>query len=270
MALTERQIRERQYYDEFVRRTSPDVASLEAIRGRERRPWNPYWYVAELLRASYRGPFQRLLDFGCGPGSYAVQCAHIGYEVWGFDISEGNIDAARRLADKYGVAERTHFSVGPAEHLDYPEAFFDVIVGIDILHHVEIRPAIEECSRVLKPTGIAIFKEPVEVPLFDRLRNTRLGRSLRPKETSFDRHITEDERKLTQADLAIIRSRCRVDERRFRLVSRLDALASANGGHAFLTRSGASRLEILDDYVLRACPPLRAFGGNIVLTCRQR
>jgi SAM-dependent methyltransferase len=269
MALTERQIRERRYYDEFVRRTSPDIASLDAIRGTERRPWNPYWYVAELLRSSYRDPSQQLLDFGCGPGSYSVQCAHIGYEVWGFDISEGNIDMARQLADKYGMAGRTHFAVGAAERLDYPDSFFDVIVGIDILHHVDIEPAIRECLRVLKPSGMAIFKEPVEAPVFDRLRNTRLGRALRPKEASFERHITEDERKLTAGDVAMIHRMGRVEERRFRLLSRLDALASGRGGHLFLTKTGASRLEMLDQYVCAACPALGVFGGNVVLVCRH-
>jgi 2-polyprenyl-3-methyl-5-hydroxy-6-metoxy-1,4-benzoquinol methylase len=269
VVLTDRQLRERQYYDEFVQRTSPDIASLDAIRGKERRPWNPYWYVAELLVDRFTASSQQLLDFGCGPGSYAVQCAHIGYEVSGFDISPRNVAAAEALAARYGLAHRTHFQVGAAEQLNYPSEFFNVIVGIDILHHVDIGPAIGECMRVLKPGGVAVFKEPVEVPIVDRLRNTRLGRALRPKDASFDRHITEDEKKLTPADLRRIRTLCRVEERRFRLVSRVDALASATGGHLLLTKSGASRLEMIDERVLRAWPALGVFGGNVVLCCRH-
>src|SRR5207249_11732812 len=110
--LTERQMRERQYYDEFVQRTRPGVASLAAVRGEERRPWNPYWYVAEIVAGHFTGPTQRLLDFGCGPGSYAVAFAHAGYEVSAFDISPANIRTAESLAARYGVADRTHFSVG--------------------------------------------------------------------------------------------------------------------------------------------------------------
>jgi 2-polyprenyl-3-methyl-5-hydroxy-6-metoxy-1,4-benzoquinol methylase len=269
IALTDRQVRERQYYDEFVRRTSPDVASPAAIRGEERRPWNPYWYVAELLQQRFTSPTQQLLDFGCGPGSYSVQCAQIGYEVSGFDISPGNVEVATALASRYGVGDRAHFAVGAAEELHYPSSYFDVIVGIDILHHVDIRPAIHECLRVLKPGGAAIFKEPIEVPVLDRLRNTALGRALRPKEASFDRHITEDERKLKATDVRVIRELCQVEERRFRFVSRLEALVSASG-HALLTRTGASRLEMLDHHLLRACPPLGVFGGNVVLVCRHR
>ena len=265
LTLTDRQLRERRYYDEFVQRTSPDVASLDALSGSERRPWNPYWFVTELLQDSFRAPTQQLLDVGCGPGSYAVQLAHLGYEVSGFDISPGNIEAADALARRYGVEERTHFSVGAAEHLGYPSGHFDVVVGIDILHHVDIVPTIGECLRVLKRGGFAVFKEPIEVPLFDWLRNTSVGRALAPKDASFEHHITEDERKLTARDLAAIRHACAVEEHRFRVCSRLEALI----GHRFQTPTGASRLEIFDRALIGACPPLGAFGGNVVLVCRH-
>jgi 2-polyprenyl-3-methyl-5-hydroxy-6-metoxy-1,4-benzoquinol methylase len=268
-AFSDRQVRERMYYDQFVQLSIPEVASLDAIRGDERRPWNPYWYVATLVGEHYRSPAQQLLDFGCGPGSYAVQFAHIGYEVSGFDISEGNVIAARALAERYGFAERTHFQVSTAEQLDYPSSTFDIVVGVDILHHVDIPRALAECLRVLKPGGVALFKEPVEVPIFDWLRNTWLGRTLRPKETSFDRHITQDEKKLTAEDLARITTMCQVEERRFRVIARIEALLALSG-HAWLTPNGASRLEMLDEHLLRACPPLGMFGGNVVLTCRHR
>ena len=191
--------------------------------------------------------------------------AHVGYEVYGFDISRSNIAAANELAAAYHFTERTHFSVGQAERLEYPDAYFDVIVGIDILHHVEIRPAILECLRTLKPGGVAIFKEPVEAPLFDRLRGTRLGLALQSKEPSFEHHVTADERKLATQDLAVIRELCCVEERHFRLVSRLETLT----GPRFHTRAGASRLEMLDAWLLERYPPLQRLAGSIVLTCRH-
>jgi hypothetical protein len=77
--------------------------------------------------------------------------------------------------------------------------------------------------------------------------------------------VTEDERKLTTRDVAAIRRLCRVEERRFRVFSRLDALA----GHCFESKSGASRLERFDQTVLEACPPLGLFGGSVVLVCRH-
>ncbi len=264
-ALTARQLRERKYYDHFVARNVVDVGSLAAVRGEERRPWNPYWFVTEMVRERFTTSTQRLLDFGCGPGTYSVQFAHLGYRVTGFDVSPRNVETARVLAARYGMSERTRFDVGVAEALDYPSSHFDIVVGIDILHHVEVASAAAECLRVLKPDGIAIFKEPVTVPLFDRLRNSRLGCAIRPKDVSFDLHITEDERKLTPADLRLIGAMWSVEEHRFRLLSRLDALI----GERFQTVAGASRLEIVDGRLMRALPMLRVLGGSVVLLCRR-
>jgi SAM-dependent methyltransferase len=265
MSLTARQLRERNYYDEYVRRTSPAGVTLAPVRGEERRPWNPYWYLAEVVSGAFRDPSQRLLDFGCGPGNYSVQFAHVGYDVYGFDISPKNIVTATALADKYGLSNRTHFAEGVAEALAYPDAYFDVIAGIDILHHVEIGDAIRECMRVLKPSGLAVFKEPIEAPLFDRFRNSRLGLAVKPKQPSFEGHITEDERKLTRDDLDLIGRLCRLEVKPFRVLARVDAIV----GHRLQTSTGASWPEIVDRQLLQLVPPLATFAGAVVLTCRK-
>jgi len=260
-ALTERQRRERAYYDEYAKRTAPGALSFAPVLGQERRPWNPYWFVAELVRDARTSGDQALLDFGCGPGNYGVMFARLGYRVFGFDISPVNVEAARRLAAKYDLTDRTHFAQGVAERLDHPDGFFDVVVGIDILHHVDIPAAVREIVRVLKPGGVGIFKEPVEAPAFDRVRNTRLGRWIAPKEASFDRHITEDERKLTRQDLETIRAWApTLRVHRFRVLSRLDTLV---GDH--LQWRGASVLEMADSKLLKAAPLLARLAGSVVI-----
>jgi 2-polyprenyl-3-methyl-5-hydroxy-6-metoxy-1,4-benzoquinol methylase len=266
LALSDRQQREQAYYDEYARRTAPERVWFEPVTGEERRPWNPYWFVAGLVRDEYTNPSQRLLDFGCGPGLYSVQFARIGYEVHGFDISPTNVQVARQLSEQYGLAHRTRFGQGLAEDLKYPDGFFDVIAGIDILHHVEIPRAIAECLRVLKPGGLAVFKEPVEAPLFDTLRNSRVGQWISPKSASFDLHITEDERKLTAADLDAIRHAApRAQIHSFRIVSRIESLF---GSRAPRWR-GASLLEMLDPALVRYCPPFRRLAGTVVIAFRR-
>jgi 2-polyprenyl-3-methyl-5-hydroxy-6-metoxy-1,4-benzoquinol methylase len=263
--ITDRQSRERQYYDEYSQLHPPSPVSAEVIDGTEHRPWNPYWFVAEVVRAELTTPDKRLLDFGCGPGNYSVQFARMGFNVHGFDISPNNVRISRELAAKHKVSDRTSFVEGAAEDLQYPENFFDVIVGIDILHHGDIGPAMHECLRVLRPGGVAVFKEPVEVPIFDRFRNSAFGTWLVPKTNSFDRHVTEDERKLVAADLDLIRSITgNMVEHRFRVLTRVEAL-----GIKPRTSRGASLVEMLDYGVLSAIPPVRKFGGNVVLVFRK-
>lgn len=254
--LTLRQQRESAYYDEYSRLTAPREVDFAPISGRESRPWDAYWYLCEQVVRHFRDRTQRLLDFGCGPGEYAVLFAKLGYEVHGFDISPANIAHAEWLARQYGVAERTHFAVGVAEELAYPSDFFDVATGVDILHHVEIGPALRECMRTLKSGGRAFFREPIAAPVFDALRNTRLVKACIPNAKSFERHITEDERKLSAADLRVIREICPDTRiRPFRLISRLDKLVLSE-----------SALERTDAALLKVLPFLGRFCGTIVMT----
>lgn len=255
--LTPRQQREHDYYNQFSRQTQqhPRPRDLGPIAGHEQRPWNPYWHIFGLIKDRYR-PGARLLDFGCGWGDNTAIFAHIGYQVEGFDISDVNIDIARRRAEKEGLSKQTTFTVQSAEGLDYPDGHFDIVAGVDILHHVEIASAMVECRRVLRDGGSAFFIEPLRNPLFDGLRNTKLIRRFWPNEASFERHITADERKLTDKDLKFISRvfpRHKVD--RFHMLARL----------AVLARGGAVTLEKLD-YSFRALPFYGRLAGYVVLT----
>src|SRR5688572_13641910 len=167
--MTERQRRERAH---FNKQSELDQVDLEYFSRPEFGPWNPYWYIYDLVRQRYRGSQQRLLSFGCGRGKNALRYAHIGYEVHGFDISENCVQNAKELANQYDLGDRTHFSAQPAEHLQYPDQFFDVVVGENILHHVSIQEAIREVYRVTRPGGFAVFKEPMATPARDRLRRS--------------------------------------------------------------------------------------------------
>jgi len=260
-SLTGRQQRELEYYEQFSKLNAPTEVSFAPVVGEERRPWNPYWFLCQSIAEQFRSPKEKLLDFGCGPGIYSVIFGKVGYEVSGFDISPSNVEIANELAARYELANQVHFDIGAAERLDYPDEYFDVVVGIDILHHVDIAHSVQECLRVLKKGGAAFFKEPVAVPLFDPLRESRLGRWLVPKETSLERHITEDERKLTTNDLQTLKQLCpNMSVKRFRLFSRLDAFNKklANSGRP-------SALEKLDARVFQYLPFMKAFGGDVVI-----
>ncbi len=259
-ALSDRQRREREYYQEYYRRQNSIEVLFDPVLGIERRPWNSYWYLYEIALRNFRNPQQRLLDFGCGSGAASIRFAKIGYEVWGFDISPANVSRAEARATRYGYEARVHFSVQTAEKLEYQNDFFDILTGIDILHHVEIERAILESLRVLKNGGLALFREHIEAPIYDRIRNTMLGKRLFPKDPSFDRHITTDERKLTARDIETIRSIFRNTEvRRFELTSRLDYIFRKPSDEK------PSVLEKMDARVLTAFPGLAIFGGAIVL-----
>jgi len=258
VTLTPRQEREREYYNQYSQQQKSVAVNLNSIAGKEKRPWNPYWHLMALVRGRFQ-PGAQLLDFGCGWGDNTIIFAHIGYRVEGFDISEGNLEVARELAEKAGLIKQIHLSLQRAEKLDYPDGHFDVVAGIDILHHVEILSAIPETRRVLRDGGVAFFIEPLSNPLFDSIRNTRLIRRFWPNDPSFERHITSDERKLSRQDIELIQRifpQHRID--RFRMLSRLEVLF----------HTGGMTLSKLD-YRLRFLPFYRWLAGTVVLTLEK-
>lgn len=184
----------------------------------------------------------------------------MGYEVSGFDISDAAIESAKHSAADHGVAERVHFKTGLAEKCEYDSDKFDVVAGVNILHHVEIPAATRECMRMLKPGGIAIFREHIEALLIDRIRNTSLFRWIKPKSASLEAKITEDERKLNGKDLRDIREICKqLEVIKFGLLGRrLKPFMSS-------FKRTLNAIEYLDHLTLKIFPFLGVFASDVVL-----
>src|SRR3954463_6891623 len=102
-----------------------------------------------------------VLDYGCGPGYLAKHLIEEGAKsVTGIDVSDAEIERARERVQEEGVADRCRFLVEDAHHMSFPDDSFDVIVGDSILHHLELRQALLEIRRVLRPGGRAVFLGP--------------------------------------------------------------------------------------------------------------
>jgi 2-polyprenyl-3-methyl-5-hydroxy-6-metoxy-1,4-benzoquinol methylase len=256
--LTPRQEREQAFYDRFSQTRKDAPASFDPIASDERRPWNSYWEALRIAEQHYQ-PGGRLLDLGCGWGEFTVIYAKIGYRVDGCDISEMNLQAARNLAERYNLSPQVTLTQQAAERLQYPDESFDVIAGIDILHHVDVPAVIAQCRRVLKPGGIAFFREPVLNPVFDWLRNRWIVRRILPNDASIERHITHDERKLSSRELdAIRRTFPTMTVRRFQVLSRL----------AVLFKSSVVFLERVD-YSMRWIPGYQKLAGSVIIELRK-
>lgn len=94
----------------------------------------------------------KILDAGCGPGTALIYLSQFG-EVIGVDIS----DEALILAKKRGKVIK-----GDVSTLPFKDKTFDLVICIDLLYHkwVNTERAISEITRVLKPEGIFLLREP--------------------------------------------------------------------------------------------------------------
>ena len=101
----------------------------------------------------------RILDYGCGAAEAGVYFAKRGATVVGVDVSAGMLAAAGHLAAHHGVSIETRLVTGagiPAERGE-----FDRVYGNGVLHHVDLGAAVPELARVMKPTGVGAFIEPL-------------------------------------------------------------------------------------------------------------
>jgi 2-polyprenyl-3-methyl-5-hydroxy-6-metoxy-1,4-benzoquinol methylase len=263
-SLSERQIREIEYYNKFAKLNKVNEITFDPIYSKRRRPWNSYWYVYDLALYEYAKGKKKLLEVGCGQGTTSVRLGKIGYDVSCFDISEENIKITKNNAKHYDLENKISASIQTAENLNYKSGIFDIIIGIDILHHIDIKKSIREFHRVLKKDGIAIFREHTEAFLFEWIRNTKIMTQLFPKNISFEKHITEDERKLNKDDLLKIKAIFPdISLKRFVLFSRFDM---------FIRKPNSKKpsfFEILDYFVFSYLPFSKRFAGGAVIVLKK-
>jgi ubiquinone/menaquinone biosynthesis C-methylase UbiE len=103
----------------------------------------------------------RLLVLGCGSGYLLLDFALAGKakEIYGMDISSGMIDICRQHAEELGLT--INLQVGDAENLQYPDNYFDMVIGHAVLHHIpDVQKVFNGIYRVLKPNGLCFFTEP--------------------------------------------------------------------------------------------------------------
>jgi SAM-dependent methyltransferase len=105
----------------------------------------------------------RLLGCGCGPGTITVGLAEAiaPGEAMGIDIEAAQLEFARTHAAEKAVAN-VRFEVGDICRLSFPDSAFDAVFGHTILMQFQDPSrALAEFRRVLKPGGIAGFREPI-------------------------------------------------------------------------------------------------------------
>jgi 2-polyprenyl-3-methyl-5-hydroxy-6-metoxy-1,4-benzoquinol methylase len=107
----------------------------------------------------------RLLDIGCGDGSFSSRFLSAGYSVDGVDLTENQV----LLARSRGVAAIRHeLGAGP---IPYVNESFDIVFAGEVIEHlVDTSSFIGEILRILKPGGCAILTTPNLASFENRLR----------------------------------------------------------------------------------------------------
>jgi len=109
-------------------------------------------------------PGEKILDLGCGVGTFAFHSAAAGASAWGIDYSAESVKAAESLCRKFNVGDKTVFMVHDAtEGLPFENRFFHKIVSADFFEHItdEQKSALlQEMKRILADKGEMVIFTP--------------------------------------------------------------------------------------------------------------
>ena len=98
-----------------------------------------------------------VLEVGCGAGVDLARFARGGAVVTGVDLAESAIALARANFDQQGLAGTLRVANGEA--LPFPDAAFDYVYAHGVVQYTaDPRRLVEECRRVLRPGGQALFQ----------------------------------------------------------------------------------------------------------------
>jgi SAM-dependent methyltransferase len=104
---------------------------------------------------AYRG--KTVLDVGCGAGTDLVRFAKGGAIVTGVDLSPSAIALARQNVAQQGLAADVREADG--ETLPFEDNAFDLVFAHGVVQYTaRDRALVDECRRVLKPGGTAVFQ----------------------------------------------------------------------------------------------------------------
>ena len=113
--------------------------------------------VAWLTKVCRLGPGRKVIECGCGTGIFTRQLAASGAQITAIDISDVLLKEAARQCDAPNITFRQCNLEDPSE---LPDGHFDAMVGISVLHHLDLPVALPALRKKLKPGAEIAFSEP--------------------------------------------------------------------------------------------------------------
>lgn len=156
--MEERKEKEIEYYDKRA-----EKSLKEGLKGKEITDFegfNPnllssYRFCYQFLKDKCRDKI--ILDYGCGNGVHSVFLAKSGAKrVIGIDLSEKSLEIARERIRREGLEGKVEFNLMDCENMDFSENSFDIVFDGGTFSSLDMRKALPEIARVLKPEGFLI------------------------------------------------------------------------------------------------------------------
>lgn len=97
---------------------------------------------------------RRLLDVGCGDGTYTMRLAGAFEQIEAIDIQRDRLQLFRDRLATDPAAQKIRIRELSVTELDYPDQSFDLVTAIEVVEHVDdLDRALRQVHRVLAPGG---------------------------------------------------------------------------------------------------------------------
>lgn len=140
----------------------------------------------------YLGEVNRVLDVGCGLGSWVLFLEGRGHDVTGLDYSAPLLARAARREP----SRSARWASAAAEALPFKDRTFDCVLSWGVIEHDQAGPsaALEEFDRVLAPGGRVFVTVPLDGPMQRRAEEiVNAGRS---RDEFYEYYFTPHELKI--------------------------------------------------------------------------
>ena len=115
--------------------------------------WDPGFYGKYADSLKPQKPGGRALDVGCGVGQVVARLREAGFDAYGVDVSEPNIERARKFSDRCQLYD--------GRKLPFPDQHFASTGALNVLEHVDEPEAfIAELVRVTEIGGRCVLSSP--------------------------------------------------------------------------------------------------------------
>ncbi len=111
--------------------------------------------VEKVLQIYEPSPDQRVLDLGCGWGTFCWALGHRVAEMVGVDFSQKSVDLCQRKLDERPI-EGVSFLCADARDTGLEAGSFDLVIAADLVEHLypeDSQAVVAEAFRVLKKGG---------------------------------------------------------------------------------------------------------------------